>query len=366
MEAVVQPGTPASNGAPPVAQAVVEAPQPPAEGAEQASGGDADAINLKKAREILFGGDEEAAEGTETDETTPEAPKNAQEEAKKPSEEDLSPEWAKLTAQQRRHKARVAEQTAELNAKRAEVEAREQAFGEKVKAFEAREQEWSARAEAARRDPLKALAEIGWTLPALTKYVADNGQIPPEKLAQDLKLEYEKSLKEQRDELERVKKEIEEGKANAKKAEEQAQASQYEGKVLNELRTVYHADPSKYPNLAVAPEARTHKRILALQVAAMNGQHPDFPGQQKYLAVSDAMLYAERELAEIYSWQGARQAGTALQAGKPGAEKPSTIEATPISRSETASRVVARRSPDEMSEQELLERAKRQLAGEED
>lgn len=362
--AVVGTPTSASNGlaASLPASAIVDAPTGTAEpGAEAAEPSAADLE--AKAKAILAGEAEPDAEPT----TDPKA-------AKKPAAEDeeanLSPGWAKLRSQEKRHNRRVAEQTQELNTGRDALKTERASFDSERQAFTAERDAHRALREEAKRSPLKALEQIGWTLPALTKYVADNGQIPAEKMMADMKLEYDEGLKKQAAELEVLKNETKKAE-EAKTTRERIEAARgYEVKVWERIKSVITQDFAKYPHIADAvqdPEgaARTHQRVLALQVAAMNGQHPDFPGQEKYLAESDALLYAERELAKIYSWRRTGQAGT-VETGQPGAAKPSGKDAALISQGDQSSRTVQKKEPDDMSDEEREKKAKRILAGEED
>lgn len=278
--------------------------------------------------------------------------------------EELSAGWAKLTSRERRHKERVAKDTTERATRVAEFEAKE-------KALAARETELEARVQKAKKSPLGALEEIGWTVDQLTKYVAENGQVPPEKLMADWRSEHQAELEKLKKDQEEFRKTTESEKTAAATARRQREAEAYEAGAVQRVGEMALAEPAKYPSLSRAWNSgkawqdRVATRALAIQVSHYETNEQAIEsGNAKPLALSDAMLHAERELAEILALAnpgGAPgQAGT-VEPGKPGAVKP---EAPPISLSDSSSRtVVAPKSDDDLSDDERWEKAKRELEG---
>lgn len=345
MAAVQTPGTPAP---------VPAAPPPAAQAPEQGSAPGNDSANLLADPDFAAALRElEGDTGSQPESAPPDGPKT---EPAPPPEaektEDLSPEWAKLRAHEKRHKARVAEQTATLNAQRAEIE--------KLKAeAEALRTEHTTWREKAKKTPLEALKLIGWDLASLTQYVANNGEVPQEKLLADMKIQMDEEVKALRQQIEESKKEKETERAQAERMRMEREAGEYEQRVASRIQSVFQAEPAKFPNLARVPPDVVKQKVLDIQIA-------EYERSQKSLAVSDAMLYAERNLAQVLAWvagQGPGQAGT-VQSVEPVAAKPSQTEAAPIGQRESTVRGHQKVDLDSMTDDERWQRAQKILAGE--
>lgn len=280
--------------------------------------------------------------------------------------EELSRSWARLNAQKKRDSKRFeADKAAAASEKQAAEAIRKEA--------EALKADFEARAARAKKSPLEALQQLGWTLPQITKYVAENGEIPQEKIFEGLKAEYTGEIEKLRAEL----KQLNDGIASRQKQEEEARsaaerqrsAEQYEQRTKAEAQELVKASPTKYPSLAKAIARgaleEVHRRAIDYQLAHFSA-HADAieAGEEKPLAFSDALLYAEQNLARIFSWFGEvpAQGGTAIQAGKPGAEKPETA---PISNVDLGSRVPSPKDEDDIgTDEERFEKARKILSGE--
>lgn len=147
-------------------------------------------------------------------------------------EDKLERAFAKLTSQERRLK----QQRTEFQSERSQWEQRVQIAESKVKEYDERktalETEWNERREKAKREPLTALQELGWTLEQLTQYVANEGKIPPEKLLKDMEDGHKKRLEE----LENKQKELQE---SIRAQQVRAQALSYQQKVFDEVSDEY-------------------------------------------------------------------------------------------------------------------------------
>lgn len=347
MAAVIQSGTP-SNGAAPAAPLGVATPgaEPAAAGGEPAADLGEDAL-LEKALGELNGEEPPAAQAE------PEKPKPAPAPKKDAApdgwdEAQASRAFAKLSAEQKRFDARKQEQSQKYLADVASFEA-------KQKAFEQESAEWRTAVSKAKDSPLQALKALGWTYDQLVQYVAKEGVIPSEKLRSDLKLELDEVSKSSRAELEAVKKELAEAKAERERQAAMEKARTYETSVYEGVDAALAAEPEKFRHLARIPAERRNTAILNYMVA-----HYEKTGEA--LAISDAMLYGEQEAKEYASWyasEAARQEG-AVQSANPGAAKPET-EARPISQRDQSVRGV-QKDPDEMTDEEREQEALRILA----
>jgi hypothetical protein len=292
--------------------------------------------------------------------TKPEGQKPKEEQkAKSPdgwTEEEASKSWSKLKDQEQRFTKRIATERAE--AEKAKTEATEL----RTK-YEGLEKELTQRREHARTKPLEALAQIGWTLPQLTKYLADNGAVPPDKLAADLKLEYEGGFKKLHEEQESLKKTIEEQRRTAAAEQTKAQARQYENEARELVQGYFKSHPQHFALLSRIPLEVAHQKALDIQTADYMARRQEIEsGRENPLALPDAMVYAERELQKIASWGAfsgsAGQAGTG-NAGKPGAAKP--VENPTLSQSDHSSRTVSPPDEEDISEEALMAKALRML-----
>lgn len=328
---------------------------PATNGIATGSGGGSE---LAAAVAILEGGEPTAPEGAPA--PPAETPGEQKPEAPKPpevlTEEQASERYAKVTAQERRHKQRVADQTKELNQQREALKA-EQA------AFKAEREKFDAILQQAKQNPLSALKAQGWTLEQLTAYVANNGVVPQDKILAELKVQQDEELKKRDLELQQIREDIAKTKRERELQIQEQQATAFETKTRGDIDALLQAEAAKFPHLSRARRARAHQGILNIIVKHYaENQEAIEGGSQKPLALSDAMLYAERDLSELWELQqDAGQAGT-VQSGKPGAAKP---EVAPLSQGDLSSRSVVRaKTPDDMTEEERWEEARKVLNGE--
>jgi hypothetical protein len=350
MAAAQTSGTPAPVPAAPAPVAQILPPAPPSLGT--GSGDEANLVSdpdFAAALRELEGAEAEAPSGTET-----EAPKTEPAPPPEPEEaKDPSPEWAKLRAHERRHKERVAKHTEELRAERAK-------FAAEKEAYEREHGEFKSIKERAKKTPIEALTALGWTLQDLTKYVVANGEVPQEKILADMKMQQDEELKALRAEIESVKKQREDEVRLTERQKMEREAEGYEVKVKDLMQTVYQQDGAKFRYLSRIPQEVAHRKVLDIQLAY-------YQQTEKALAISDAMLQAERNLAQIYSWVdpngGPGQAGS-VQSVQPVAAKPSQSEAAPIGQRETTVRGIQKVDLDSMTDEERMDRARRILDGE--
>ena len=342
MAAVQTPGTPTPEAAPPAAA--------PATG-----GADAD---FAAAVALLEGG-EAAAPATETAPPEPKPPELEKPKEPQPelTDSDISARFAKLTAHERRHKERVAARSNELNEKEAKLTAREQA----IKEFE------STR-EQAKQNPLSALKALGWSIEDLTRYVSENGVVPREKILQDLKVQQDEELKKRDERLKELNDKIEAREKAEQAAATERAAQAYEQKTFEDMKSVLtSAEAAKFPMLARVNGVKAHRAVLRYITTHYDKNEEAIEaGEEKPLALTDAMIYAERELAELFPGgvpQAPGQAGT-IQLEKPGAAKP---EVPPITQRDLSARTVTPPSEDEddkLTPEERWEKAKKVLEGE--
>lgn len=334
MAAVIQPGTSGSNGA---------APPPPAAGDSTPSvddGGGEDALLAKALGELTGETAEEQSEGTR-ESPPPKPPADTQAAPPpEPDEHQLSAGFAKLRSEQKRFDRRKAEQSNEYLTKVKDFEAKEKAFEEKQKG-------WQDAVTRSKNSPLEALHALGWTYEQLVEYVAKEGVIPASKLRTDFKVELDEASAKSREELQEIKKELEAAKEEKKRELAAKKADEYEQKVFAEIDTLLEKEAAKFVHLRRIPKEVRDGGILDHMI-----QHFNETGEA--LAISDAMLYGEKEASKIASWysQGdARQEG-AVKSANLGAAKPET-EARPISQRDASVRGVSRPlDPETMTEEE--------------
>lgn len=344
------------------------APSPVVESGSGGSSGD-DASLMAQARAVLEGAELPPEDGAEKPaaEAKPEPEKKVEEPKKdgKPdgwTEEEASKSWARLKDQDGRLKARAAEHTENVR----KFDADKTAFAQEREAFGKERSAWQERVAKAKQSPLVALQELGWSVAQLTKYIADNGAVPPEKLAADLKLEYEGGLKELREKQAKLEEELKAKEEAGRTAEQKRLAAEYEVRARQEVDAyLQHYGDSHFPNLKVVPRQIAQQKALDIQEAHfMRNRAAIEAGQENPLAIADAMAYAERELATIYGWKAgsAGQAGTG-NAGKPGAAKPET---SPLSPADLSSRAVTPppAEDDDIDEEKLRAKALKVLSGE--
>lgn len=342
MAATIEAGT--NGAAPPMGVAVQDIPET-TEGGEDLG---EDAL-IAKALSALNDG--EAPEVKEPDK--PKEVEKPKADGPKPpdgwDEAAASRAFARLTSEQRRFDKRKQEQSSEYTTKVAELES-------KTKAFESEQKEWRQKVSGASTSPLAALKALGWTYDQLVEYVAKEGIIPTEKLRSDFKVELDEASKASRTELEEIKKELAASKAEKERNAAEQRARDYESRVHSTIDAEIEANPGKYAHLARVPKDRRNSAILAHMV-----EHYQKNGEA--LAITDAMLYGEKEAKEYASWyatEAARQEG-AVKSANPGAAKPET-EARPLTQRDTAVRGV-QKEPDDMTDEEREEEAMRILAG---
>lgn len=335
----------ASNGA--------GAPPPPAPVADD-GGGDESAL-LAKSQAILSGDDEIPAEETPTQ---PDAGKPKPAEEKKteetPDEAQLSRAFARLRSEQKRFDSRKLEQSQKYMADVEKLKTERESFEKERSGFT----ELQARA---RREPLMALKALGWDYENLVKYVAD-GNIPMAKIQEDFRVELDERGKKAQADLEAYRKELDELKSERQREQMIQEAQAYEGRVLDEMEGLIKSQPEKFKHLARVPRERSHRAIL-------NHMIEHFEKNNEALALSDAMLYAEQEAKSYAAWFASQEAaspGGAVQSANPGAAKPETPEARPISQRETTVRGVQHRDLNTLTDDEREELTRRILSGEAD
>lgn len=360
-------GTPAPNGAAP-AQPAAGAAASPAEPETFNGFEDAGALaEAMKALEGVSGVDEPetmarpAGEPSEpqapAEESTTDPADPTKEKPRPQTEEEFSKAFAALTHQERRLKTKVSEFHQERDAYKAERESWE-------KQRQTADQEWAGRKERARREPLVALQELGWTLPQLVKYVGENGTIPQEKILEDLRLEHTEGLKKLAEEQKTLREQLDSERKEAMRLQAQRQISEYETNLANEVAATAKAYADRFPTLARALGTKlgpaAQQRVLSVLVDhARDNADAIKAGLKNPLALTDAMFYAEKELAELAGVFASPDAGQA-GAKQPEAGKP---ERSPLGSATSGIGSGAGLEPaaDDLSEEELFARAMREL-----
>ena len=248
-------------------------------------------------------------------------------------------ERAAFTAEKTKHEETVAAQKAELAALRAELDGRR---------------------EKAKKTPLDAMRELGWTPDQIVKYLSSGGEVPQERIYEGLRDELKKELDSLREE---TKKERETREAEAKQRAEAQEAEKtremsvaFQRKVGVEMVDVYKSEPDKFKHVGRKMRrdpGPVHREVLNLIAA-------EFSKTKKVLAISDAMLQIEREAASWFDEDQVAdpgQAGAVVESANPG-----SIE--PIPKLETARRgnLPPKKTLEEMTSEEREELALRELA----
>lgn len=327
-----------ANALPVVTPGVAPASAPVSAPEGDSGGGEFDeAAARSKAIEVLEGKKE--PEAAVAEEKKPEPKPEPEKKTEDGSEDDLTKEWIRFRNQDKRLKERAREFSDEKGA-----------FATEKETFAKEQSEFRATQERAKKEPLAALQALGWSFEDLVNYVGKNGQIPQEKLLNDLKLQNNEELKKIRDEIEASK------KAQAEQ-EKQATISKYETLVEQEVRTSL----AQYPHLqAIAEGEGFNEEVLPgvfkfLHQNALSG---------KYLPPSAAMQYYEQRLSMMAARLPGRTSpapGGSVKSEQPEAAKPSNGHSslTNDDVSERASTV----APDDEDLPTLRRRAKALLAG---
>lgn len=335
----------ASNGAAP--------PPPPAPASSPSNGDGGDEADLLAKSQAILNGDEE----TSGEEVKPaEAKPKVEEKKEEPLDEaQLSRSYARLRSEEKRFDRRKQEQSAKYLQ---DVESHKAS----VAAFEKQKQEFESNVERARREPLMALKLLGWGYDDLVKYVAD-GNIPMDKIREDFRIQLDERGKKSQEELAAIKKELEETKAERVRESQIREAQAYESRVFGEIDGLLKQDPAKFRYLSRADRDEVNREVLQAMI-----DHYQSSGE--VLALSDAMLYKEKRLEKVASWlrdhPEAASPGGAVKSANPGAAKPETEEARPISQRETAVRGVQKVDLNAMTDEEREELSRRILSGDAD
>lgn len=337
MAAAVAPGTPAP---------AVEAPITADPSVEQATT-ETDLSDDAEAREAQALA--ELTGKTAEKKTEPKAEEKPKEEPI-PSIEEQSRSFAAL-----KHKTKRFE--AEREAFAAEKTKQDTTHSERMTALEKREAEFNARVERAAKTPLEALKELGWTPEQLLKYVGDNGEIPQERLYETLEKKFQAKLDEIKSETEKQTKEREAREAEAKKARDSEAVAGFERRVGEEIVEIVSdaAEAAKFPQLRKL--LRTTKGARMVHRGVLNQLAEAYTKTKKPLAISDALIQAEKEAAELFDDGSDPQQAGAVQPANPG-----SIE--PIPKLDTVKRGVApKKELDELTAEEREELALRELRG---
>jgi len=335
MAAAVAPGTPV----PAVEAPVTADPSVEQTTTETDSSDDAEAREAQALAELTGKTIEKKVE--------PKAEEKPKEEAI-PSIEEQSRSFAAL-----KHKTKRFE--AEREAFAAEKTKQDTAHTERMTALEKREAEFNARVERAAKTPLEALKELGWTPEQLLKYVGENGEIPQERLYETLEKKFQAKLDEIKSETKKQTEEREAREKEAKKARDAELVTGFERKVGTEIVEIVSEDMAKFPQ--IRKMLRTTKGARMVHRGVLN-QLAEAHTSKKTLAISDALIQAEKEAAELFDDGSDPQQAGAVQPANPG----SSIE--PISKLDTVKRGVApKKELDELTADEREELALRELRG---
>lgn len=331
------PGADPSGGAPP-ADAVVESPV---------------------VETVADDGVEEDAEAREAAALAELTGKAAPKEEPKPKPKEEPKEEIPSIEEQSRSFAALKHKTQRFNEERAAFAEEKRAFEEtqaKDKAeIEKLRTELEGRRERAKKTPLEALKELGWTPDQLLQYIGENGEIPKDRLFQTLKEEMQKELEAVREETKKEREAREAQEAETLKRRQSEESSAFQRRVGMEIVDIATQEADKYKYLGKIlrkDPGAVHRGVLNLIA-----QH--FQQTKKPLAVSDAMLQIEKQQAD---WFEENQPDP-QQAGAVKPANPGSIE--PIPKLDTAKRGVApKKELDELTEEEREELALRIAKGE--
>lgn len=329
------PGADPSGGAPP-ADAVVESPV------------------VETVADDGVEDDAEAREAAALAELTGKA--TPKEEKPKPKEEPK--EEIPSIEEQSRSFAALKHKTQRFNEERAAFAEEKRAFEEtqaKDKAeIEKLRTELEGRRERAKKTPLEALKELGWTPDQLLQYIGENGEIPKDRLFQTLKEEMQKELEEVRNETKKEREAREAAEAENLKKRQAEESSAFQRRVGMEIVDIATQEAEKYKYL----NKILRKDPGAIHREVLNRIAHAYKTTKKPLAVSDAMLQIEKQQADWFEDQPDPQQAGAVKPANPG-----SIE--PIPKLDTAKRGVApKKELDELTEEEREELALRIAKGE--
>lgn len=253
------------------------------------------------------------------------------------TEDELTKEWVRFRNQDKRLKQRAQEFSAE-RAKHAEERA----------AFEAERAEFQATKERGKKHPLAALQSIGWSFDDLMAYVSKSGQIPQERIINDLKLQFDEETKTIREQLEEIKKE----KASAERGR---LIQTYEDAVTNEVKTTLDT----YPHLKRFVAKFGVEKLLPKVFQQLHNNAL----QKNFLPPSKVLSSFEEELSMVAPIYGPSpgQAGADSGSAQPEAVKPQPRPA-PLTNDDESERGSASAADDDDLET-LRRKAKAILAG---
>jgi hypothetical protein len=297
-------------------------------------------------------------ENTENTENTENATQETQKtvEAPQHTETELSNGFAAL----RRREDGLKKDRDQFNEEKRKFEEEKSLFQNgKQKEVDSLIAEYQGRLNEAKKNPIKALEQLGWTIEQAIKFVNDNGTIPQEIIEQNLRAEFKKEL----DEIRETSRKERESYETDKKTREQAQtlvqqqelARSYEKRVADEVEGVLKNEGAKYKYFSKVPRDFALQTVLKYMVDAHLAKKP--------VALSDAMLYVEGEARKTASWFGSVDAGqpdpTPGRDVKPSNPGPS-VEPIPLSASARRA-VLQKKHPDDMTEDERMEMALEQF-----
>lgn len=258
------------------------------------------------------------------------------------SQDKLDGAFAKLTAEGRRHKARLAEfntQKTQFETAKAQYDAAVNAAAERVTA---QEKEFADLKEQAKSSPLGVLEKLGWDVKRLVSFIQNDGKHTPETQIEDTRREYDQRIAAQQKKLEELENGIRERSFKSAAADYQTKAT----KQITELMP-------KYP-LAGTYDLATEIVPKVLQNITHIYREGGELGGVKYpkgtaLDPKAVLDHFEAQEAKALARHGFRpgQAGTAASAAQPGAVQPKTL-----SNKDTSSRAVKPPSEDEEFDRE--------------
>jgi hypothetical protein len=239
-------------------------------------------------------------------------------------------------------------------AKIRDAELKVQALEAERAGFENERKTWR---ETRQREPLKALHELGWSWEQLTTYVAQNGNIPPEKLMADMDARH-------RSEIERIRNETQAETRALREAQQRRLADEFQTTLTTGLKQLHGA-----PEYARVSKGYTAEEVqqTALEVItntwqAVRRKHgQDTQAALKEfqsidLAPATLMRYFESRLEETERRLG-------HSPGQAGAVKSAKTPAQPITNSVTAERTPKAPSDDGIwTEADAEEARRRSLA----
>jgi hypothetical protein len=304
----------------------------------------AEAAALLSAQESL-----EGREGADTPDTDPAGePKPAA----KPAETKPEPEgdedentrrWVRLRNQEKRFNDRIAKERGEFNKER-------ETFAKERETFQKEHESFKAAKARASKEPLSALKELGWSFEQLVDYVQKNGQVPQERIINDLKLSMDEEMQKTRAELEEIK--------NEKKTQERQQRiNGFQQKVVDEVRTTIDG----FPNLKRFLDKHGPEKVIPKVLWKMETEAK----VKNYLTPSQVMGMFEDELSQVaslYETPSPAPGGAGQGPANPEAAKPRT-RPEPLSNDDGSERGVHDVDDDDDDPIARRRRAKALLAG---